>query len=362
MGKTFINKRSVVHKGDGQTQICTLPDVCKTPSPGGPIPVPYVNIAQDSALESGSKSVSIEGDPVAIAVSKLSVSSGDEPGTAGGGLISSKIKGKLSWASYSLDVKFEGKGVIRFLDATLHNGNRFNSSLATKGRTGTGYGDDPWGDKDFCPRCEMKKAEHRMEETRYAQGFAIQLSAMLARYKYGGLRLTFNRREKRMEYGGFMVGALVCKCNTKIYAAMSGEIHASFGPAVKQLAKKDKRWTECGPLDQPLISYRTTDSGIFRVSKLEDVPEAPKPGACAAPRLIQKALADGHIPAAMSEIWHSPPRVNVRPLGQTKTTQGYWHDGTWTEKTFGHGDSVPSCNTCKVHLTPMLCSVRVNEC
>lgn len=127
MSKVYANGRSVIHKGDGQINACPAPDVCKTPSPGGPMPVPYVNIARNGDLNQGSRSVSIEGNPIAIQSSNLSTSSGDEPGTAGGGLISSKIKGKMTWASCSIDVKIEGKGVVRFLDICLHNGNANNT-------------------------------------------------------------------------------------------------------------------------------------------------------------------------------------------------------------------------------------------
>ena len=113
MTKTFANGRSIVHQGDGKTNICAAPDVCKTPSPAGPVPVPYVNVAKDSDLSGGSKTVQIEGNPVALNGSALSTSSGDEGGTAGGGLISAKTQGKMTWGTCSLDVKFEGKGVVR---------------------------------------------------------------------------------------------------------------------------------------------------------------------------------------------------------------------------------------------------------
>jgi hypothetical protein len=123
----FVNGRSVVHKGDGKTQIAAAPDACKTPSPGGPVPVPYPNMAQDSALSGGTQSVQVEGNPAALESSSLSTSSGNEAGTAGGGLVSSKIKGKLGWISYSLDVKFDGQGVVRFFDVCMHNGNTHNT-------------------------------------------------------------------------------------------------------------------------------------------------------------------------------------------------------------------------------------------
>jgi len=38
---------TIVHKDSGGTSP-VFPDVCKTPSPGGPIPIPYPNIAKSS--------------------------------------------------------------------------------------------------------------------------------------------------------------------------------------------------------------------------------------------------------------------------------------------------------------------------
>jgi hypothetical protein len=133
----YANSRKILHKGDGLVHPAKAPDVCKTPSPGGPIPVPYPNIARDGDLAAGAKRVTIEGSSVALKSSNLRTSTGDEAGTAGGGVASSKIKGKLTWASGSLDVKIEGKGVSRFLDVTLHNGNMSNTS-GSSGGSGTG--------------------------------------------------------------------------------------------------------------------------------------------------------------------------------------------------------------------------------
>jgi len=53
--------------------------------------------------------------------SNFSTSTGDEGGTAGGGVISGKIKGKAEFVNYSFDVMFEGKNVPRALDMMLHN-------------------------------------------------------------------------------------------------------------------------------------------------------------------------------------------------------------------------------------------------
>lgn len=49
------------------------------------------------------------------------ISTGDEGGVAGGGVVSNKIKGKAEFVNFSFDVKFEGKNVARALDPMLHN-------------------------------------------------------------------------------------------------------------------------------------------------------------------------------------------------------------------------------------------------
>jgi hypothetical protein len=60
-----------------------FPDVCKTPSPGGPVPIPYPNAAgygqQNTAASKGAAKA-----PVVQAAGKLTMSSGDEAGSAMG--------------------------------------------------------------------------------------------------------------------------------------------------------------------------------------------------------------------------------------------------------------------------------------
>ncbi|MCY1071181.1 DUF4150 domain-containing protein [Nannocystis sp. RBIL2] len=135
MSDTTANGKTILHKGDRLKHVAMAPDVCKTPSPGGPVPVPYPNVAKSSDLAKGTKSVTIEGTPAGIASSHIRTSSGDEAGTAGGGIISGKTKGTLKWLRFSLDVKFEGKGVVRHLDEGLHNGNANNTYGKLQGGT-----------------------------------------------------------------------------------------------------------------------------------------------------------------------------------------------------------------------------------
>lgn len=117
--KTNANNRTVVHKSS--TGILTaFPDVCKTPTPAGPIPIPYPNIAMSSDTAKGSKDVKMDGNPVMLKDSTFSKSTGDEPGSAGG-VVSGITKGEAIFINYSFDVKVEGKNVPRLGDMMITN-------------------------------------------------------------------------------------------------------------------------------------------------------------------------------------------------------------------------------------------------
>ncbi|HET8934633.1 MAG TPA: DUF4150 domain-containing protein [Polyangiales bacterium] len=115
-----VNNLSVVHAASSGTTIA-FPDVCKTPSPGGPIPIPYPNVARSADADKGAKKVSADGHPLCVKDSNFKTSTGDEAGTAGGGVASSKTKGKAEFVNFSFDVKAEGKNVPRAYDMMLHN-------------------------------------------------------------------------------------------------------------------------------------------------------------------------------------------------------------------------------------------------
>lgn len=121
MGATVnVNMRTVVHKSSGGIATA-FPDVCKTPSPAGPIPIPYPNIAKSGDTADGSKKVKVDGNPIMLQGSNFSTSMGDEAGAAGGGVVSNTTKGKAEFILYSFDVKVEGKGVPRLGDMMLQN-------------------------------------------------------------------------------------------------------------------------------------------------------------------------------------------------------------------------------------------------
>ncbi len=121
MGQTtFANGRGITHKGSGGMSI-VFPDVCKTPTPGGPVPIPYPNIGMASNTSKGPKKVKTDKKMPMVKSAKYTMTSGDEAGNAGGGVISSKFKGEAEFMMYSFDVKFEGKNVCRLGDPMLHN-------------------------------------------------------------------------------------------------------------------------------------------------------------------------------------------------------------------------------------------------
>jgi hypothetical protein len=112
---------SLVHKGSNGISTATIPDVCKTPTPGGPVPMPYPNISQSATLDKGTTTVKADGGMmIAIKGSEFSLSNGDEPGTVGGVKSSTFIK-ESTWILYSFDVKMEGQGACRLTDKKFQN-------------------------------------------------------------------------------------------------------------------------------------------------------------------------------------------------------------------------------------------------
>lgn len=123
----FANGREIsCKKAEGKT-ICAFPDVCFTPpqTPATPpgVPIPYPNTAFAKDTTAGSKKVKISGKEVMLKnKSYFKTSTGDEAGCATKkGIITSKIKGKAYYVSWSMDVKIEGLNAVRHLDMTTHN-------------------------------------------------------------------------------------------------------------------------------------------------------------------------------------------------------------------------------------------------
>jgi hypothetical protein len=127
--EVFANGREISCKAGDAKSICEFPDVCFTPPqtpatpPGVPIPYPNTGMSKDTA--NGTKKVKISKKEVMLKnKSYYKKSMGDEAGCAPKkGIISSTNRGKVYFISWSFDVKFEGKNVVRQLDLTTHNHN-----------------------------------------------------------------------------------------------------------------------------------------------------------------------------------------------------------------------------------------------
>ena len=114
-----VNILTVVHASSSGMAM-SFPDVCKTPTPAGPVPIPYPNIAQSSDTADGSSTVKVDGNPIMLKSSNFKMSTGDEAGSAMG-VVSNKIKGKAIPVNASFDVKVDGKNVFRLTDPMQTN-------------------------------------------------------------------------------------------------------------------------------------------------------------------------------------------------------------------------------------------------
>lgn len=349
MPTVFANGRSILNQGDGFTQVCSVPDVCKTPSPAGPVPIPYVNVAMDSDLADGSQKVKVDGSPAALAGSNLKMSTGDEAGSAGGGVVSSKIKGKCTFGLYSMDVKFEGQGVVRFLDVTQHNGNTFNTALFALGLanpggsvpTGITYGDDV----EECPICgKPTNPDHATVE----HGAAGHSKALVKSLMDALVAKKAGHKDDR----GYMLGVLLCTDGTK-FAATSGRSPGPF---------KDTA-TEQG-FEIPKVVFSAKKLVTRKKAEEHEVVLPHRPGnneplMCAAPKLMQLALRAGKANklCCMTEIWvfkKDDGEVGREVTVSTPLVVRGEYLFCPTEN-YTHGETVPSCDTCKDNLPRMMC-------
>jgi hypothetical protein len=107
---------------NGGGQCFAFPDVCKTPSPGGPIPVPYPNITKCSAIKgsSASSKVKIMNKKAATVQTETTRSNGDEAGTVGG-VVSNKNMDGAKYKMGSSKVFVEGKRIAHLISMVGHN-------------------------------------------------------------------------------------------------------------------------------------------------------------------------------------------------------------------------------------------------
>ena len=113
----------------------TPPDVCQTPTPGGPVPTPYVNIFQCSMVtpDTACSKVFIDGAPALHVKSATMLSNGDAPGV-NGGTASGKFIGKGEFTQGSQKVSLEGKAAVSQGASTKHNQGNTTGMCCTAGQ------------------------------------------------------------------------------------------------------------------------------------------------------------------------------------------------------------------------------------
>lgn len=143
-----VNGLTLCHRGSGGVSDNTLPDVCKTPGNG--IPVPYQNEAHSSDLVKGSTSVFADGgNMIAIDGSQFSKSIYDEAGSMGG-VVSGTHLAETDWITHSFDVFVDKKPACRLTDKLFMNHRNTVNMAGLKQR------DLPKKDQDFLDEmCQM---------------------------------------------------------------------------------------------------------------------------------------------------------------------------------------------------------------
>ena len=194
----FANNSEIAAKSAQGVSAAASPDVCF--SPGAPmpgVPVPYPNTAIAKDLDNLSRTVFFKGTGGALEdFSYFSTSYGDEPATPGlkKGVITSQIKGKAYFKTWSMNVKVEGKGVARHLDTVTHNHNSPPNALVQKYRSIWNSDNDCAADKRQMERaCADQSEERRTAKTKRSPfkrvvegvGKAITIPDRAAKKGYG---------------------------------------------------------------------------------------------------------------------------------------------------------------------------------
>ena len=119
---TTNQMKMVASVSSGHTSVSMGPnDMCKTPTPGGPVPMPYPNIALAATIGPGyTTKTLVMATPMWTKKGKSALSNGDQPGVALG-IMSNKIMGMCEVTMCSNDVEAESGGVVRTMDKSNSN-------------------------------------------------------------------------------------------------------------------------------------------------------------------------------------------------------------------------------------------------
>lgn len=400
MGSVTINPpKTPVTKGSGGVATATVPNVCKMPGPPAPfVPTPLPNIGKSSSSPKHySQNVTIEGSKVAIKGATFK-SMGDIASQGlGGGIVSSSVEGVTSFVGPgSMDVKIEGKNVQLLGDPMLNNGGGTGTPANAATMVGVLQARGAplvylQGD-EVCPLCEKKHDKTgQIAESQATQADADLFVAAgeVAAAALATAALNFkptkrNKGNKPPSRIKRMLGVMRCHCG-KTYAGNSDSLvpelyeepapktwHApeaestkdSISKFVTKKTKFDIAWQKCIDANNAYnqLPKREKHVGPPPAQYKDDAEPFYLPGTCAAPQMMALAFEHNCYPAAMTERWFDSnytEKIAARDNTKVATATGMVRVGGASSPptlgTFGGRQAVPSCGTCEIILTAMLC-------
>ncbi len=111
-----------------------FPDVCLTPTPAGPVPIPYPNIAQNPIGVPPVVHIIYCGAPVHNMNTIVPLSSGDEPGVATG-VASGTVMGPRRHITAAFTCIVGGAPITRLTSMTMQNSTNIVGAQITPSQT-----------------------------------------------------------------------------------------------------------------------------------------------------------------------------------------------------------------------------------
>ena len=100
--------------------VCNAPCVCLTPTPTGPVPIPYMIVCSTAGATPPATKTTVHGVPVMRLTDYTQPCMGNQPGTVGG-VISATFSGTARAVVGTPTILTEGKPTVKIGDAFLMN-------------------------------------------------------------------------------------------------------------------------------------------------------------------------------------------------------------------------------------------------
>ncbi|TQF13869.1 DUF4150 domain-containing protein [Myxococcus llanfairpwllgwyngyllgogerychwyrndrobwllllantysiliogogogochensis] len=420
MGTVAINPpKTPVTQGSSGVAAATLPNVCKMPGPPAPfVPTPLPNIGKSGDSPKGySKTVTIDGQPVAVAGASFG-SQGDmaSKGT-GGGLISSNTHGPTKFLGPgSMNVQIEGKNVQLLSDPMLNNcgpsGSPANAATMTGLIQNAKVVAVTYGDDKPCGRCgkthpleagaetlDMIRAltkavrnafDAQKEKIRDLNNANIELARKrrahipLRRLQKKGLLTDPQKQELAGLTGEIQsleakVGAL--EAFFEVNAVLRMEVaYGTFSKGYMLgvmicVCKQGGKLAACSGKAPPAFARAVSSAGFVCASPLVGgAGDNSDPWQCAAKQIMQKN--QGHKPRQLIERWFSPmvkglktldgssvakmgTKIVFEALVEDPVTKRVTLEKEYSKKDgFKSGENVPSCAKCQEGLPALYCDTK----